>query len=352
VESNFADGDHFQAHWSYRGEVRDSYFHDGFKHGPGSTDTTVLLSDKSSAFLVENNIFWRQHVSVMVQWGAAGNVIGYNYSHGSYDESTLNFMIPDLSDDHGAHPMMSLWEGNHGTTFNADSIWGSSSLGTLYRNWFHGATQACNPQNARGALTGCQWEVQAVRASALDAMQRSYNLLGNVLASADMLALTAYNSGGSPMAATANLVWPSTRSYDAATYGLTWGYDGAGASDDGSNANDNAFPYSTAFLHGNYNHVDGSILWDSGTADHTLAPSLYLTAKPAWFGTVPWPPIGPDVTGGDVTGQVAGHVNRIPAQRCFESMTMGGSFPTGQFNATTCYATASAPAPVVLRLIK
>jgi hypothetical protein len=43
-----------------------------------------------------------------------------------------------------------------------------------------------------------------------------------------------------------------------------------------------------------------------------LPPSLYLTAKPDYFGAVPWPPIGPDVTG---------QTSDIPAKLRFEQLT-------------------------------
>src|SRR5205807_2395528 len=40
-------------------------------------------------------------------------------------------------------------------------------------------------------------------------------------------------------------------------------------------------------------------------ATHNLPASFYLASKPAWFGSSPWPIIGPDVTGGF---EGAGHV--------------------------------------------
>jgi hypothetical protein len=38
-------------------------------------------------------------------------------------------------------------------------------------------------------------------------------------------------------------------------------------------------------------------------------PSLYLSAKPALFGAVPWPAIGPDIAAGTETG---GHAFKNP----------------------------------------
>jgi len=40
-------------------------------------------------------------------------------------------------------------------------------------------------------------------------------------------------------------------------------------------------------------------LANSAPADHRLPNSFYLSKKPSWWGNMPWPAIGPDVTGGD-----------------------------------------------------
>ena len=52
-----------------------------------------------------------------------------------------------------------------------------------------------------------------------------------------------------------------------------------------------------------------------------LPPSFYLTGKPAWWGSMPFPATGPDVTGGIGPG---GHSYGNPAQACY-LMVMGGS---------------------------
>src|SRR5262249_35225725 len=53
----------------------------------------------------------------------------------------------------------------------------------------------------------------------------------------------------------------------------------------------------TLYRHGNYDTVHGAVIWDSAHSVHTLPPSLYLRAIPAWWpaGTA-WPWGGPDKT--------------------------------------------------------
>ena len=66
----------------------------------------------------------------------------------------------------------------------------------------------------------------------------------------------------------------------------------------------------TVLRHGNHDYVTDGVVWDPAIAEHKLPASLYLAAKPAYFGATPWPPIGPDVPG---------LVHEIPAQTRFNA---------------------------------
>jgi hypothetical protein len=59
-------------------------------------------------------------------------------------------------------------------------------------------------------------------------------------------------------------------------------------------------------IHGNM--VNGSIQWDSAISDKNVPYSYYLSQKPAFFGTAPWPVLGADVAG----------KNKLPAQLRYE----------------------------------
>ena len=49
---------------------------------PGEHDSDIQIALKTSASLIENNIIERTHIAIMLEWGAAGNVISYNYTNG------------------------------------------------------------------------------------------------------------------------------------------------------------------------------------------------------------------------------------------------------------------------------
>ena len=309
VESNYTDGDHVELHWGYRNEIRDSYFHDAFTHGAGSTDADIFIADKTSGTLVENNALRRLHQSIMLNWGAAGNVIAYNYIDNNFDTVGFNTLFGGLN-VHGAHPMFNLWEGNMAPKLDADYFWGSSSHNTAFRNWFKGTAMIYGPLTGRGAeqtSTG-YWASQALAAVDLAQTTRYYNLVGNVIGSDQQKSLGKWT----PM-----VVAKQSRAYYTSNnpYGYTFGY--ANLTDGGGDSKDTDAPYTTAIVHGDYDYVKGTFTWNPNIAQQNLPSSFYRTTKPAWFGTLAWPAFGPSPT--DPTTALVGN---IPAKACYDQGKM------------------------------
>ncbi len=172
-------------------------------------------------------------MSIMLEWGAAGNVIGYNYTEGEFDAGSTNFEIGGIS-FHGAHPQFNLLEGNVLTQIYPDSVWGTSSQITTFRNWVIGTNHICTPYSGRGTVN-CSGSSGVYGFQAARAMQMSYlttlnNHIGNVVGSSQMQSMLAY--GTSAMTKTATVEYPATRNYDAVAYGWSFGYGESG--DDGT----------------------------------------------------------------------------------------------------------------------
>jgi hypothetical protein len=128
-------------------------------------------------------------------------------------------------------------------------------------------------------------------------------------------------------------------------------------------AND-PFAKASSMRWGNYDTVTAAARWNASEVpsglslyanavppDHSLPNSFYLTSKPAWFstpfGNVPWPPIGPDVVGGQLLN---GFAFKIPAQLCYENTAKTSGILN--FNANNCYPAGTAPNPPTnLRII-
>jgi hypothetical protein len=356
VEANFTDGDYAEVFWGYRDEIRDSYFSNAFTHQPGLHDADLHIGYKTSASLVENNIFERAHRSIEVDWGAAGNVVAYNFTTGEYDTLARKFVLGGIF-FHGAHPQFNLLEGNVLTQIQQDATWGSSSHTTAFRNWVVGTNRYCTPGVGREAVScpkaDARYGFQAARAIEMTYLSTHNNFVGNVVGSSEMQSLIGYSH---PLAQKAAIEYPAVRSYDAVAYGWSFGYGRMSDNGSGDGCSTGKPPChaegtsGTHLRHGNYNNMSGSTDWVVGVP-HELPASFYLLGKPAWWGSLPFPAIGPDVKGG---GGPGGHSNGNPAQSCY-SQTMGGARAvTGRplvFNAHTCYGTGSQipPAPVGLK---
>jgi len=342
VESNYTDQDIVEVFWGFHDEIRDSYFSNAFLHEPGLHDSSVHIGYKTTASLMENNIVERARVSFQLDSGAAGNVFGYNYTTGEFIADASQAVIGGFR-FHSAHPQLNLLEGNIATSIDADPIWGTSSHTTAFRNWIVGTNLICAPLTGRGTVNCAAgngaYGFQAARAINLSYLSKYNNFMGNLVGSAQMQALMDYNF---PAAQVASVEYPATRSYDAAAYGWSFGYGVFSDSGSGTGCSGGTAPChlagtsATDFLDGNFNNVDGSLVWASGVS-HALPTSYYLAGKPAWWGTLTFPSIGPDVIGGTGPG---GHSFGNPAQSCY-LQTMGGSDGgTGSplpFNAQTCY---------------
>jgi|SRR5580700_4341555 hypothetical protein len=345
VFNNYADADHVDVINGLHDEVRDSYFSNAYVHTPGSTDSEVDLELRTSATLVENNILERLHVGLMVEWGASGNVVGYNYSYGNFDSGCGCLVIMASIDFHGAHPQFNLFEGNVANNITMDSFWGSGSNNTMFRNHFRAVDTLASPLSA-GRNT-VNWSSTQLTTEQLTGEQLAFpytnlNSLGNVLGSADALtaASTLYNSGASPFAST--VTPPATRNYSNFFSAVSIGYN------TGSDTNGGGVPGSwvgkasgTFFQNGNFDIASKSVIWNGGS--NALPASFYKSSKPSWFGSVPWPAIGPDVTGGNVDASVlGGHVNANPAEVCYNNTTRDSS-GIKLFDPSVCYAGGAAP---------
>jgi len=354
VFNNYTDGDHVDIYWGFHDEIRDSYFSNAYLHVPGVSDSEIDLANKTSETLVENNIIERLHAGIMLEWGAAGNVIAYNYEIGNFDSGAINVILAFIN-FHGAHPQFNLFEGNIGNNITMDAFWGSGANNTTFRNNFRGTDTLASPETAgRNVVNWSSTTLvnQQMMGEQLAFPHTNVNSVGNVLGSADAATRASgakYNSGASPF--TSTIIPPATRNYDNFFSAVSVGYDTGSDTNGSSVANfQGGFWVGKAsrsiFQHGNFDIASNSIIWN-GSTTQTLPTSFYRSSKPSWFGSAPWPPIGPDVTGGNVDATtLQGHVYAIPAERCYNNTTRDA---TGikLFDPTACYlgsTSSSAPA--------
>ena len=263
----------------YRNTIRSCSIHGtSLPLGPNS-GYGLWGQNYASANVIEDNVMYDVSNPIILNGEFSGNVIAYNYLHAH--DGNVGRQNGAFS-SHGAHPIMNLLEGNDMVGEVAlDFTWGSSSHYTFFRN----RAQLQTPISTYG-----QYKFL------MDFNEKNWyqNVVGNVLWTPS-LAGTYECSGALNINSSACL------------YSLGYSSDGTWTQKDGSVA-------STMYRHGNYDDINNSTVWDPAVANHAIPPSLYLSAKPSWWGSGPWPPIGPDVVG---------LADKIPAQIRFE----GGMTP-------------------------
>ena len=304
--------------------IRDSYFY-GSKT---SASTSYGIEWFPGGFsLIENNIFQHVTAPLVQNAGMIGDVVAYNFAIDDHYDAGGPFpqwMIPMIT-HHATGDAMILWEGNDGLGAQSDNIHGTHHFSTYFRNHFYGDVHN-NPPKTDNTAVMHLW-----------AFSRFFNVIGNVLGRTGYydtyeVNLTGFNS--------------------TAVYSL-------GDADSGSPpARTDPFTKDTLLRWGNYDTVTGTVRFlasevPSGLSNYanpvpgsqTLPSSLYRTAKPFWFGTLPWPPIGPDVAGGNISGY-GGHANKIPARLCYENSDIDGAYGSANvrlFNPITCYGVSVPP---------
>jgi hypothetical protein len=261
VKSDMAGHRHVQLESSYACTVRDSWFSDGYDHGADHS-YGIFLFGWNSDNLIENNIVYRCRHALILEGGGSGNVFGYNYVVGSLTDPDNDWLAEDM-DTHGAHPFMNLFEGNVVGKLTYDNTWGSGSHNTTFRCWIRNySSNAATPTYGRYAV-----DVEA------------HNYYNNIVGS-----IIGRPGDTGVRYATANIS-------DSILVSYRLGFQSAGSE---TISDTNVQP--RTLLHGNYDYIGGSVVWDASNTDHQLPASLYLSAKPAWFGALAWPAFGPDLS--------------------------------------------------------
>lgn len=322
--------------------IRDSYFWENQNHASVSYGLEFI---PCSDCLVENNIFEATTAPRMENGQAEGSVMAYNFDVNNAYTVALSFL--NVSDStHAIGADLSLREGNESAQFYADVEHGTNQFNTAFRNYYNGY------QPNQGTVTS-----SAIIPMPIYAFHRFFNFVGNVLGvqgiqksyPGSIFGTLGYPNGvpagSDPNVARTIMLWGN---YDVATGAVRWC---GNSSDTGWST---VCAASTAT--GNQSEVPSGIqnfanpvptLGDTGAGQPPLPASFYLSTKPSWWGSMPFPAIGPDVSGGNVAN-TGGHVYMNPAQSCYSSLMAGPlngvSASALTFSAAKCYPSVPLPA--------
>lgn len=133
VNTNFA---HVGINNSSHMLVRGNYFHHSFGYGGGGRAYGLVLQYTSGDCLVDNNIFEFLRHSMLLQLGANGNVLSYNYSKDpNWNEPPLPANSAGDAVLHGDYPYLNLFEGNIVQHIVIDNSHGKNGpYNTFFRN--------------------------------------------------------------------------------------------------------------------------------------------------------------------------------------------------------------------------
>ena len=298
---------HVESHWGYgagvginscfRCELRDSFIHTQAYFDQGGAGYLLALSYATSDCLVENCISWFGNKQIVMQTAGGGNVLAYNYMD---DAGSINYLQLGEAGINACHMTTShfeLMEGNYSHCYSGDSYWGNAIDITAFRNQFSGHRSGHKPLSSY-IQSGQPYIDDGNRAAAkIQTHSLRHNLVGNVLGYQGMVLYTL-NSGPAP--------------FDQTTGG--WKFEDLTAVNDGNtvfmwyigeiqSATVTWDPntYQTLLRDGNWDWVTKTQTWlgIGGTQNNPLGTpkpipdSLYLSGKPAFFGSNPWPWVDP-----------------------------------------------------------
>jgi hypothetical protein len=296
VEDTWSIGAAIHIDQSFGVEIRDSYFHNS-QNGlfSGGANYGIGLNWYSSNILLENNISIKYNKDIVMRSAGGGNVVSYNYmddgadSGGQWQETVIN-------SSHMTTPHYVLFEGNEGADFDQDDRWGNSVYNTIFRNHLIGFNRDYAQSGPNRAIGVTQWHWWQ-------------SFVGNTL-----------GSPGETWANTYEAINPTN--WGGQMWMVCW--------QNNDNVPDGGKCLSTILRDGNYDYLSKKVHWHGigGTgvnngltppANSALPTSMYLTNKPAFFGTSTWPWVDGTNASNPLPGQLparvrydAGTYNAVP----------------------------------------
>jgi Domain of unknown function (DUF4082) len=278
---------------SFRCELRDFYSHDAAFSRPGGGAYAIAFDWGSSEILVENGISIRANKVMVARAAGTGSVVGYCYTDMGFIDYSEGWIEIGLNASHFVGPHHVLFEGNYGVNGDSDNTHGSSIYHTFFRNHLRGirgsflnpltghtvndATQGGSPSRMAGPMSYSYW----------------FSFIGNVLGASGKMGGWKYEG-----------TWTT----GAAIWMLGWG-----DSNPDPQVADPTFP-GHIIRDGNWDFLTNSQRWHDTPGKFTIPASLYLSSKPAFFGSNPWPWVDP----------ATGATYLLPAKARFEAGTPNG----------------------------
>jgi len=325
VESSWAVGSNVGFYQTFRNVLRDSYIHETPNPTPGGAGYLHTMTGGASENLVENNIFWYGDKVNTMRATGGGNVFAYNYTDDAFGDQFPDSPEAGINAGHYTTPHLELLEGNYSHNFKGDTFWGNSIYITAFRNWLTAHRASHAPLNTYsyndGSCTHNYGDYNGPARAAVDVQGDSFyqNFVGNVLGMSGQQLLGASGCYGAQtgwlLQVTTTAQWNAENASNPVPMwqlgilqaSTGWAFVDATINTQTRTAN---WDWYTRAMHC---YGTGGTT-DLGCSGVTIPNSFYLAAKPAFFGTNPWPWVDP----------TTGTTYTLPAKYCFEH----GEMPT------------------------
>lgn len=319
---------------SARIQVDTVFGHDCWNDNSNGSEYPLDFLFGTTESLIVNSMTRACGKGVTARAAGAGDVVAYNYFDDHYyglgTGSGLAFTLVDASasSSHASTSHHTLFEGNWAVNGLNDDVHGPSNYLTYYRNYANGYR---TPFTDVASTTVVDDYAGTCTPTANCYSGTPYGFNGIAPASYTYWTGNVGNTLGNPTYSTSGNGWlyttgtPTTCNSANSIFNL--GNDSRAG---GCDAFLDSVSGSYLFRHGNYDTVNGTVIWDSGTPDHTLTNSFYLTVQPSFFGnsgatcSYSWPWVTP--TGGSqVTtptgGGSCGSYSGLPAKARWDAGT-------------------------------
>ena len=250
-ETEFCMKYHIQASLSRYVTIENCYVHHAHHQGGAGHGYGVELDDWTADCLVQNNLFHTLRHAMVVQNGANGCVFAYNYSFDTFGSGDTGpplyhsappwFHSGDI-ENHGGYAYADLYEGNVAEMADVGCLGPAGPRNTLFRNRIAAPEKAYDLEHYK-KLGGTHTFYLSI---VIVADTKETNVIGNTITE--------------DARATMKTIIDRASRDDTLVEG---------------------------------NLVDGKMQWNKAQPA-PLPASLFLTAKPAFWGEKPWPGIGAD----------------------------------------------------------
>jgi hypothetical protein len=355
---------------SLNGTIKDSYW---YGQTGGNSDAMSIRQEGGGNNLFLNNIITQTFGNLIFDGPSSGDVIAYNFEINSFSP---NDFMRGMGYGHAVNSY-ELYEGNiMASTYGGDGDHGSANMITRFRNFIPGWESCANGQcgtitfkdsgtNAINDYYGGRYNHNIANVMGTPGYHTSYQCTTNGNATCvQQVGVPNMPAIGDPLSKTTSIFWGN---YDTVSAAVRWC---GSVLDTGWLTTCGGISEIPTTLSTLANALPS--LGDAAAGQGAMPASFLFSSKPTWFGSNPWPAIGPDVSSGNigqcsgalnVLGQFngvaamtnaqcgghgitasawGGHVNANPAMVCYLN-TMGG-VPDGTgskalpFDAKTCYS--------------